>query len=188
MKEPTLLLNHSAVPSVTKMAASGKFKRFERTQSGYEPFSCSQSSTSGSLKRHERTHSGDKPFSYSQCYNKYSISSHLKRHERTHTGDKPFSCSQCDKNGQPHDGKRHERTQSGYKSFSCSSVTTNVYYQTTKRHERTRTCNFDLVEEVSGVKASGWFAKLWTVRSVRHNKQNLRFLSCFFRLNCQNSV
>ena len=50
------------------------------------------------------------------------------------------------------------------------NVTTNVYYQTTKRHERTRTCNFDLVDEVSGVKASGWFAKLWTVRPVRHNK------------------
>ena len=41
-------------------------------------------------------------------------------------------------------------------------MTTNVYYQTTKRHERTRTFNFDPVEEVSGVKASGWFAKLWT--------------------------
>ena len=46
------------------------------------------------------------------------------------------------------------------------SVTTNVYYQTIKRHERTHIGNFDLVEKFSIVKASGWLAELWTVRSV----------------------
>ena len=46
------------------------------------------------------------------------------------------------------------------------SVTINVYYQAIKRHERTHTGNFDLVENFSRVKASGWLAELWTVRSV----------------------
>ena len=185
MKEPTLLLNHSAVPSVTKMAASGKFKRFERTQSGYEPFSCSQSSTSGSLKRHERTHSGDKPFSYSQCYNKYSISSHLKRHERTHTGDKPFSCSQCDKNGQPQANlidTKEPRAVINHSVAPC--VTTNVYYQTIDIKEPTLVIltwwkKFQEWKHLVGSPSYGLSGQ-WDII----NKPNLRHLSCFFRLNC----
>ena len=130
MKEPTLVINHSAPHSVSHTVWQQILQIFtkdERTHNGDKPFSCFQcdkSSTSSGLKKHEITRTGDKPFSCPICDNKCRQSSQLKTHKTTHTGDKLFSCPQwgykCSTSGEL---KRHLRAHIGNKQYSCSSVT-----------------------------------------------------------------